>query len=143
MVSAWQVYWVMQLDSIGSNLVFVLCILFFAALAATIAAIVHGSADPSGLSGYFEEEAKRMLSKAPALKRLASKLILAFFVLLIVVTALPSSKTAAAMIILPAVTSDKVIDSAKGEVKELLGLTKDALRGLNPDNHKPKPADGK
>lgn len=52
-------------------------------------------------------------------------------------TLLPSSRTAAAMILLPAVTSQEVTDVLKPEVQELWGLTKDALKGLASGKDKP------
>src|SRR5690606_7040123 len=46
---------------------------------------------------------------------------------------LPSSKTAAAMIVLPAITSDTVVQTVAPEARELYELAKDALRSVAKD----------
>lgn len=50
--------------------------------------------------------------------------------LLIIGTLLPSSRTAAAMIVVPALTSKEVVEPVAGEAKELYDLAKEALKNL-------------
>lgn len=114
MISAWDVYWVMQLDSISSFLA-VCSFLVFAASAAIFLLVVPEASD--------DEEAKKVLKVC--VKFVAVSFFLGTFSVL-----LPSSKTAAAMIILPAVTSEEAVNMVKPEAKELYELTKDALRSM-------------
>lgn len=55
-------------------------------------------------------------------------------------TFIPNTRTIAAMIVLPKLTSPAALDAMGGEAKELYNLAKDALRNLASDE---KPASGK
>lgn len=122
MITAWEIYWVLRLDDIGFffGVVAVFCILIGAI--GTIAWRVASA------FGTDDEEAKvfaNAVSIAP--------LILVIGVLSGVVnTFIPSSKDAAAMIVLPAITSDSAIEAIEPEAREILELAKDALRGIAP-----------
>lgn len=52
-------------------------------------------------------------------------------VLFALTTFVPDSKTVAAMIVLPAITSDKVIETVTPEAREVYDLAKKALRQLS------------
>lgn len=105
-MSAWQVYWVMQLDSIGVGL-------FLFGVAFLFAAWVFASA-----TEYDEVRSLR-----PAWICLSIGLLL-----WMVDVFVPSTKTAAAMIVLPAITSESATSVVAPEARELYDLAKDALR---------------
>lgn len=103
-MSAWTVYWILQLDDINT---------FIAIASAFIFVLATVAAMPGYIDG--DEICKRIC------KRLA--ILLAF--LLSIGMFLPSSKTAAAMVILPAIANNEKMHA---EVQELYGLTKQALK---------------
>lgn len=112
MISAWDIYWVMQLDSIA-----VAAVIFgiFLAIGTFIALII----------GYCEDKPEAL----GAGKKLAG----ATFAMFAAVAFLPSTKTAAAMIVIPAVANNEAIQREAGD---LYAIAKDALRELA----RPKPA---
>lgn len=121
MITAWQIYWVMQLDNI---LAVTSTISFFATSFGGIAYLAHRVAKTSGR----EDDEAKLIANATWI----SKPMLAVGLLCIAANAfLPSSKTAAAMIVLPAITSDKVIETVTPEARELYELAKDALRSVS------------
>lgn len=109
MISAWDVYWVMQLDSIRFGV-----ILFSAILCAVSGVLFFIAA----------EEGSKKQAKTFGVSAISGAFLLfsAAFI--------PETKTAAAMIILPAVTSEEAVNIVKPEAKELYELTKDALRSV-------------
>lgn len=116
MITPFQVYLVMQLDSINATLTFLSILLGLAGLFCLIfflVALVH------------EDDAI-----ASSFRRVMKPVLISFFSLLTITTIIPSSKTAAAMIVLPAITSDKVTEPLTAEAKELYGLAKSALSNL-------------
>lgn len=108
MITAWQIYWVMQLDDIRIFIRFV-----FGGLAVGIVAF----------SPFWLDEEDWHV----AVKRTAIGTLLMLFLSVMI----PSTKTAAAMIVLPAITSDKVIETVTPEARELYELAKDALRSVS------------
>lgn len=107
-MSAWNVYWVMQLDSIGVGLLMFGVASVFVGLAFfSYVASVHDRVSACGVMS-----------------------VLFAFVLWTVCMFLPSSRTAAAMIVLPAITSAEVRSAVAPEAKELYELAKDALRSV-------------
>lgn len=118
MVSPFDVYLVMQLDSIGSMF------LFFALVGSFVAVVLC-------LFGSIEEE--------PAVLSWGRK-VAAFAILSTLASGLlPSSKTAAAMILIPALTSEEVVAPVSAEARELYGLAKAALRNVAEREPKPEP----
>ena len=111
MITAWQVYWVMQLDDIRLFLLLVFSSLIFGVI--TFAPL------------WIDKKDWHV-----AVKRTAIGSLLMLFLAVM----LPSTKTAATMIVLPAITSDEVIDTVTPEAKELYGLAKDALKNLGAKN---------
>lgn len=106
MITAWDVYWVMQLDSI--------------IVLAALAMIVGGVAGAvMTLYGTVEDE--------PAAARMGKRALAVAAVAAVVMAFAPSSKTAAAMIVLPALTSEAVTEPLAKEAAELYGLAKKAL----------------
>jgi hypothetical protein len=144
MISAWDVYWVMQLDSIG----FALSWLGLAALAAAIVALWFAAigfesvgdepvAKPERIGHaeipdfsferrhreWRERKSRREVAVAstPWVGRFAC--VFATFTALNI--ALPSTKTAATMFIVPAIANNEAIHKEAGE---LYGLAKQALK---------------
>lgn len=108
MITAWQIYWVMQLDTIGT----VATLLAFAAFMLTVFV----------WAAYADDAIESPV--APSL------LTLPFLAFTTVATFLPSTKTAAAMIVLPAVANAATSETVQREAGELYGIAKDALREL-------------
>lgn len=124
MVSAFDVYLVMQLDSIRDALV-VAAFLF-----GILGHVVFGVGVMSSADG--EEW-------GPAVRKIGIRTVAAGVVAAIGVALVPSSKTAAAMILVPALTSKEVTEPLSREAGELYGLAKDALRSIA-EKPKDKPA---
>lgn len=120
MISAWDVYLVMQLDSIRAAL-FVIC-----GLGVTSALFVAGPM--AGIADWDEKKSMR---------RKSTRALIACVVGLLFGAVIPSSKTAAAMILVPKLTSPEVVQPLSKEAGELYGLAKEALRNLAED----RPAD--
>ncbi len=128
MITAWQVYLVMQLDNIRDVLgvctvILGVSLLFGGAFGAFVVSEMCGDRQAGCWKMY---------------RRLVSTGMVLFSLLLICTTFIPSSKTVAAMIVLPAITSETVIDNVTPEAKELYGLAKEALKNLGA---KDKPVD--
>ena len=113
MITPFQVYLVMQLDSISFFSAFLF--VFF------LVSIVFTLAD------YPPDDDQKLLS----VKRILKIELICASIFCSICAFMPSSKTAAAMIILPAITSDKVVNAVTPELKELYSLTKDALKNLS------------
>lgn len=114
MISPFEVYLVMQLDSIGVIFALAFCALGLVVLVASIMCVFAVMDD--------DEDA---LATSKALFR---KMITPFIFVAVIGSLIPSSKTAAAMIILPALTSKEVTEPLAKEGKELYALAKQALR---------------
>lgn len=143
MISAWDVYWVMQLDSIGGALTVLTGLVALAFVCCFVVGLLNAGSNPD------EWSAPQNKAAAEREKQIGQKLIswlkplgAAFAVLLVTSALLPSSKTAAAMLILPAITSDNVVEAIKPEARELYDLAKDALRGLGKPEAKEAAKDG-
>ena len=109
MISAWQIYLVMQLDNITSA-------------ATIIGTIVGGTGAATILLGYMVEEI--------SLVKASKKMLWVSLPLISLATLLPNSRTAAAMIVVPALTSKEVVEPVAGEAKELYDLAKEALKNM-------------
>lgn len=111
MITAWQIYWVMQLDRICTAFV---VIAICSGIAAAISGVVAFDETSDGAAKFS--------------KRMAGLCMACVFALALT----PSTKTAAAMIVIPAVANNKAIQKEAGD---LYGIAKEALRELA----KPKP----
>lgn len=123
MIDAWDVYWVMQLDRIGGMLV---ALTIISGCALGVSTIIGGFAVADSY-GSDREQAKSTL------KRIVSYGSASFVFAFLCASMIPSSKTAAAMIVLPAITSDTVVQTVAPEARELYELAKDALRSVAKD----------
>lgn len=112
MISAFTVYLVMQADAIGFSSCFAGCC--FGLIGALL-----------WLFGMdYENEKQEKIGRALAI----------FGVLTFVAGVLiPSTKTATAMLIVPAITSGEVIEMATPEARELYDLAKGALKSFGAD----------
>jgi hypothetical protein len=117
MVSAWDVYWVMQADSIGIALGM---LSFFAGVGVVVLM----------LFGWLAKSDCNSEGIGIAMHRHLRWVLPLFAVSLVSAALLPSSKTAAAMILVPALTSEQVIEPAGAEARELYDLAKQALRNV-------------
>lgn len=112
MISAFDVYLVMQLDSIKDAITVIMVVLFCSVFAQVLLLIME-----------------EVYSKA--LLILSSSLLVASIAAF---SFIPSSKTAAAMMMIPKLTSLEAIETVNPEVKELYDLAKGALRGVVDNN---------
>ena len=110
MVSPFEVYLVMQLDSFVTLL----------AVAGALSILGGGFALIEANTSFGNKE-----WAAPARKVILSGIAAAFLAAII-----PSSKTAAAMIVIPALTSADVVEPVGREAREVYALAKKALRNL-------------
>lgn len=132
MITAWDIYWVMQLDSIGALLFALAMISGGTALALSVWTAMHACDD-----AYSWNESKTEARKAfrAELLRRANQAACVAVVMFVAATAVPSTKTAAAMIVLPALSDIASSETVQHEAGELYGIAKDALRELA----RPKP----
>ena len=110
MISAWDIYWVMQLDTLIGMFVGV-------AMACVYVVFLAGLFTDGEALGIDSDRPASWL-KWPAVIFVAAGLCAAF---------LPSTKTAAAMIVIPRIANNEAIQHEAGD---LYGIAKDALRTL-------------
>jgi hypothetical protein len=117
----------MQLDSIGFAFgvaAFVLCAVAVSVWISWISA--KENCDPEAwFSPEFKAKALRNRNSLPALRAACLKLSVAAISSLLVLGLLPSTKTAAAMVVLPAIANNETLHTEAGE---LYGLAKQALK---------------
>lgn len=121
MLTAWDVYWVMQLDSIGAV---AMCVAFvvsgLAAFASLWALAARGDCDPEAwYSPEYKAKALRNQSLWPRLFARARQLGLVAACLWTLSAFIPSTKTAAAMVVLPAIANNETIHREAGELYDL------------------------
>lgn len=126
MITSWEIYLVFQLDHINSAAVMVATGSGMAAVCVLIAWLVFASDDPGQWSnGGYKAAAIRHNEQAPALRKIFFQLLVFLFLpSFALATLLPSTRTAAAMIVAP-----KIINSptAQHEAGDLYKLAKQAL----------------
>ena len=127
MISPLEVYLVMQLDAIISGLFVIIGFAVFTIGAIALAIALERDDTSSTNPEYLQLVARH---------RKLGKLACAMAALIIVANLIPSSRTAATMIVLPAVTSREVAEVVGPEAKELYNLAKDALRSLGTKGEK-------
>lgn len=121
-ISAWDIYWVLQLDSLNATVSLIGVAFLAAGVAALIATGFHAGNDDFSCNRGKDDERKatrRRIMKIPAVALPASAL------LFVATGFLPSTKTAAAMYIIPAVANNETL---RQEASELYGLAKEALK---------------
>ncbi|MBA0362403.1 hypothetical protein [Stenotrophomonas maltophilia] len=117
MISAWEIYWVMQLDTIR-----------FASALASIAGLIGLVVIAIAVADVYDDgkALKRVLLVSPML-----------LIPIAAATFLPSSKTAAAMIVIPAIANNERFQAEAGD---LYKLAKQGLQKLVADEQDKKPA---
>lgn len=117
MISAFETYLLFQLDSVVTTLAILSMIGGGVMLFMTLFCILE-----------LDEEKNQEFAKTSkrSWQALAAMITLATFV--------PDSKTVAAMIVLPAITDDKVIETVTPEAREVYDLAKKALRQLSQEH---------
>lgn len=124
MISPWQIYWVMQLDSISSGLTFITCL----GLAVAGGSILWNTLSKNDASEFpslcnVEERKIQWQSRDKWRNRILAFILPLFFINMLI----PSSKTAAAMIVIPAIANNERFQS---EASELYDLAKIGLKRL-------------
>lgn len=121
-ISAWDIYWVMQLDSI--NLLMTIILFFAGGFCICLWFSATMDADCSKIhpeSAISKQQASDAVTKFSAAKRIATFAL----PLALIVAFLPSSKTAAAMYVIPAIANNETLRSEAGD---LYKLAKEALK---------------
>lgn len=116
-MTPFQVYLLLQMDSLNTALGIILLMLSLLLVVLTFHACMEGW-------DYYEG------------KSIYKKCAWAFLVTLPLATLCPSTKTVAAMIVLPRVTSPQALDAMGKEGQELYALAKKALENLADDKKK-------
>lgn len=125
MISSFEVYLVMQLDTVIKVLVSLSIISALLCMPVIVISLT---------SGYT----------STYVKKLGRWVMVTFLLSTTLCSFLPSSKTAAAMIILPKITSSENINALSVEAREMYSIVKDALKGVSKDEKKDtKHQDGK
>lgn len=129
-ISAWDIYWVMQLDSIH-------CAIFILALALSAISLIGLVSTwwNNDFAKIYEnstyEEGKKKYAQYTASIETGKKTFKRFlpyaFAAISVASFLPSSRTAAAMIVIPAIASNETIQREAGDLYQ---IAKDGLREL-------------
>jgi len=125
MITPFEVYLVMQLDSVSCALgVLGVGGLVFAAILTLFNGLSQHNANSFPSLCNMDERKAAWAQRAATRK----KVLLFAIPVFLINSLIPSSKTAAAMIILPALTSKEVTEPLAAEGKELYALAKQALR---------------
>ena len=134
LISPLEVYFVLQLDSIRDAFVPILIIGAILSIISFILVAANADAD----NEYSSSNASYLALGKRMIKPSLGTLIIGILGL----TFIPSTKTAATMILLPAITSDKVTEPLSREAGELYQLAKAALKkAVDEDNPTPKQED--
>lgn len=124
MISPWQIYWVMQLDSISAGLTFITCF----GLVIVGGSILWNTLSKNDAKEFpslcnVEERKIQWESRDKWRNRTLLFILPLFFFNMLI----PSSKTAAAMIVIPAIANNQRVQS---EASELYDLAKIGLKKL-------------
>lgn len=115
-MNAWQIYWVMQLDTIG-NLLFVVALV---GIITSVFMVPIGM----GMCATREKDEQEMGAKV---KRAGKQIMTAGLVSAVACGFLPSTQTAAAMVVIPAIANNETI---RKEAGDLYAIAKQGLREL-------------
>lgn len=116
MISAWDIYWVMQLDSIGTILFMFAVLGIIGGGLLQITRLVAASDENDAGAATFVR-----------LTRATPYFLMAAIAAAIANGFLPSTKTAAMMVVVPRIANNEAIQREAGD---LYGIAKDALREL-------------
>jgi len=133
MINAWNLYWILQLDQIQTVLIALTIISgILTAISIIFFAIARAICDNFDPDRYFRQEAiEKIISVYESNKVTTSKALkitmTTFLVFLIVTTFVPSSKSAAIMLVLPSIVNNEKIQT---EAQELYDIAKNGLKEL-------------
>lgn len=152
-MSPFLVYFLMMADDIKGTAGWLAFLIGFGAVISIIAAIVLESCandfkqrataiadnrqDCYGRSkNELQSRADEYVANLSMAKRVRKWLVGSAVALICINTFMPGTRTIAAMVVLPKITSPQALDAMGNEAKELYGLAKDALRNLAGDDKK-------
>jgi TRAP-type C4-dicarboxylate transport system permease large subunit len=136
MITPFEVYVVMQLDSI--KVLFIL--LSLAGILPILGLKLSASIDRYSSEAFPNNPISKQQSiSADNADKAFNKLLYPAIISTIMAVLIPSSATAAAMIVLSEITSKEVTEPLKGEAREIYQLAKDALKNIA-DDKKPEPS---
>lgn len=127
MITPWEIYWILQLDSINNMLNSLLVLFLIACLGLWAAGILMSFSNPDAWDAEANKaSSRRMLAMAPVFRKWALRLTLFVCVpLLLAQMFIPSTRTVAAMVIAPKLINSPTIQHEAGE---LYDLAKQALQ---------------
>jgi hypothetical protein len=123
-ISPWTIYWIMQLDAIGSAIGGVS---FFSAAGAALLFALGGMNRHFATSYPMLDSAKREESNAVVQFKYGRRIATVAVLAVLVNAFLPDSKTAAAVVLIPAIANNETVQKEAGELYQ---LAKDGLREL-------------
>lgn len=134
MISTWQIYLVMQLDSVSAGLTFISC-LGLTVVGVSIVWNTLSKADAKEFPYTTDHEARKVQweSRDKWRNRILVFILPLFFINMLI----PSSKTAAAMIVIPAIANNERFQAEAGDLYQ---LAKQGLKKLVADEQDKKPA---
>ncbi len=133
MISPAKIYFVMQLDSVSAGLAFITC-LGFAVVGVSIVWNALSKADADAFPSITDREARKVQwqSRDKWRNRILAFILPLFFINMII----PSSRTAAAMIVIPAIANN---ERFQAEASDLYDLAKQGLKKIvATDDEKPE-----
>lgn len=116
-INPWTLYWILQLDSISTLFIVLMLVASAVAIAAAIWWGINASVDTSHYNSESSKE--RALVRMPLCKRTTIQATAAFVTLLTLTALLPSTKTAAAIVIIPAIANNPNVQREAGELYDL------------------------
>lgn len=127
MITPFQVYLILQLDTLNGVFITLGIACLIVMVISLIVWAAHGEAE------YGNDKNTRKAA-VTCIKRVS----VPFLITWLLVAFCPSSKTAAAMFLLPALTSDKVMEPIGKEASELYQLAKQALKNAVEEEETPQ-----
>lgn len=116
MLTAWDVYWVMQLDSISSGIGTIAGV---GILLAAVLSVWNGVSnfDTAQFPSLCDKDARRAACGARAKTR--NRIAATALPLYLLAAFIPSTKTAAAMVVVPAIVNNQTLQNEAGELYDL------------------------
>src|SRR5574337_1039443 len=134
MITPFEIYWILQLDSINAMLTFLAFVSGIVMSVLFIVSAIMASSNPDEWSfPGWKEGAERNLKRAPVVRKYAFRvLIFVFAPALSLATLMPSTRTAAAMIVAPKIINSPTVQHEAGD---LYKLAKQALENAVSPEH--------
>jgi uncharacterized protein YqhQ len=130
-ISPWTLYWILQLDSIST-------VLFIFTLLLGIAGIITSIIGACATSEYnYRGPDDEMLKSAKATAKAGYKMIKITVILSFILAFIPSTKTVAMVVVIPAVVNNEHVQKEAGD---LYALAKEGLTKFVEDKESPAPA---